>query len=110
MFIFLIRFVLAGLVVAAIPEGARLFGSRVAGYLPRIPVLGILGLLALHQPEGMAAVRGAAAGMLPARIPYAMFCVSVMLFAGRGWSLAPTVSRSVAVWAVGVSAVHLFTR
>lgn len=107
---FLVRFVVAGLVVAATPEVARLFGNRIAGYLPLLPVIAIAGFLALHQSEGMRAVREAAAGTLPALIPYAMFCIGVIFLAGRGWQLAPTISLSVVFWAAGLGPVHLITR
>jgi len=76
---FIICFVTAGFVIGILPEVAKLFGNRVAGYLPLIPIGAVAGYIALAHAKDAVAVREVAMGTMPALMPYAVFCAIVAL-------------------------------
>lgn len=107
MWMVVLRFVLAGSVVAAAPLLASRVGPAAAGLLLAFPTLITLGLVAIGVAGGD--VAGAARGTLPALVALAGYTAVVWLLADRlPWQVA--IGVGVLVWGAVAAVVWTFTR
>lgn len=89
--ILLYRFVLGGVVVAALPVVAARVGPRIAGVLVLVPVVTLCGFVALNLDQGPGSVHAATKGSLiglPALVGYLVVLrLSIQHGIAFGWSM-----------------------
>ena len=99
-----IRGLVGGVIVAAVPVVAHQFGARLAGVLATVPIVVVVSLLAVGQGEG----RGAAATVALRTIPSLVAVAGYLLVAWYAYRLGlPLVAVPIvalAAW-VGIAVV-----
>jgi uncharacterized membrane protein (GlpM family) len=105
-----VRFVIGGSLVAAIPLVSQRAGAAAAGVLLLFPVVSLVGLLFLGVAEGMPAVARASSAAIVGLPTVVAFLVTVSALARNGRSLSTCLGAGVVAWLLTALPIARFTR
>jgi membrane protein GlpM len=95
----LIRWVIGGLIIAAIPEVAKYFGPRVAGMMLLAPIITIIGIILVNQQSGKTSLFPMLETTTISILPLLLFLI--VLYAGLNKLALPlALTSATIVWAV----------
>lgn len=102
---FMLRFLAAGLLVAALPSIAAHLGNRLAGVILLFPAVTLAGLLTLGMDRGAGAVAQASLAAIAALPAVGAFLLVVYITARKGLTLPWVLGMGVFAWLAAATIV-----
>jgi uncharacterized membrane protein (GlpM family) len=106
----IVRFVVGGALVAALPTIAQQFGPATAGLALLFPAVSFAGLLFVGQTEGLSAVAAASIAAIAGLPTVVAFLLAVHLGAQRGLSLPLVLALGTLSWFVAAAPIEAWRR
>jgi uncharacterized membrane protein (GlpM family) len=106
----LVRFVLGGALVAALPVIAQRLGPQTAGLALLFPAVSFAGLLFVGKSQGLPAVATASLAAVVGLPTVVAFLLAVHLSARRGMSLSVTLALGTLSWFAVAAPIELWSR